>query len=259
VTKPDPTDVAGLLWRFRAKSVLAVAPHPDDVALSVGGLLRLLTASRLVVLTVFSRSRWAPLLVCHDGNINRISRARASEDRRYAMAIAAHRRVGVLPDSSARGVPEIAQMQPPRPDGPLRETIYHLMTAALRDVEPDAVLCPLALGHHVDHVLVRDATLAAARGLEHLALYEDLPYAADFSNGEIADHVRNVVDDARPVTVDIASVYPQKVADVQLYQSQIRPPDLGAVHAHSVEAAGSAAGHAERVWIVVDESGAHRG
>ncbi len=70
-------------------------------------------------------------------------------------------------------------------------TFYFALAARLREACRDAaqVYCPLAIGGHVDHVLVRSAAELALPG--RLTYYEDYPYAQKVSQGN-AQVVREV-------------------------------------------------------------------
>lgn len=253
MSAPARTDANMLLRRLESGPVVAIAPHPDDLALSVGGLIRLLGGTQLLLVTIFTRSRWAPMLGSDD--VELVSRVRAGEDRRYAATIGADWRDGGLPDSSARGVPDDRWMQPPEIDDPLRRTVSDIVEDALRSSGPCYVLCPLALGSHVDHVLTRDAVVAACAGMAHPVFYEDIPYALDLSSTGIADHVGTVAAGAHPVTLDIGPVFTEKLAGVRLYESQIRATELAATHGHARRLAVGTTGHGERVWVMNEGHG----
>lgn len=248
-------EAAELLQALRRRSVVVISPHPDDAALSIGGLLRLVPFSQLVVLTVFTGSRWAPL---SDGqaDIDQVSTTRSDEDQRYATAIGADRRDGGLPDSSARSLPDAAWMQLPAPDDPLHRAVGAVVADALRRTRPGYLLCPAALGGHVDHVLARDAALSVVDELVCPVLYEDIPYAAELSGEEIAANVRGVAAEARAVVIDISDVFAAKLAGIEMYASQIRPLELAATVHHARQTAGSTSGAAERLWITNGDPGA---
>jgi LmbE family N-acetylglucosaminyl deacetylase len=63
-------------------------------------------------------------------------------------------------------------------------TLYFALAARLRVVCADAsaIYCPLAIGGHVDHVLVRSAAELALPG--RLTYYEDYPYAQKVGQGD---------------------------------------------------------------------------
>lgn len=62
-------------------------------------------------------------------------------------------------------------------------TTYYALTARFRAIGAGAtrIYCPLAIGGHVDHVLVRSAAEAAFPG--GLTYYEDYPYAQKIATG----------------------------------------------------------------------------
>jgi LmbE family N-acetylglucosaminyl deacetylase len=186
--------------------VLLVAPHSDDVALSMGATARLLcgtTSPRLV--TVFTRVA------------ARAADPRRAEDGEYAAAIgAAHTWCGIR-ESGLR--PAIRRGGPPA-----RLVMLGLTRAVTRRLRPilapgAVVFGPLAVGGHVDHVLVRQALLGLRRR-HRVFLYEDLPYAASLALPDVRAVARRLDDAIRPVDVDAGEMLEAKRRDCLLYRSQ---------------------------------------
>jgi LmbE family N-acetylglucosaminyl deacetylase len=171
---------------------LFVGPHPDDVALSCGGLVAYLLSEagrRVELVTVFSGAGTAPELTPYqrealgfgDGPADLTPElamaGRRLEDDAYAAISGAHLTALLLPDGVFRGYAGEEQlMSAPRPDDPA--PVEPLRTLISR-LAPERVYFPLAVGGHVDHRQVRRAGVELAAELgERLTFYEDFPYMA---------------------------------------------------------------------------------
>jgi LmbE family N-acetylglucosaminyl deacetylase len=233
---------------------LFVSPHPDDVALSCGGVVAALrdAGEDVAIVTVFSGCgdgvRLTPYQrdalgfgspVPAPANEARLARAamasRRQEDAAYAAFVGAGLRSLELPDAVFRDYEGDVQLFGSlRPDDPPPVEALRSEIARLR---PKQVYLPLAIGNHVDHQAVRNAGLALLEpgvgGPEDLDLvgrlrwYEDFPYAwrvgfgglADLPPGAFADlpgGLRLVADH-----VDISVTVERKVRGIALYASQV--------------------------------------
>ncbi len=173
-----------------------IAPHPDDVALSCGGLVARLRerGQRVAIVTVFSggaradgaaglseyqraalgfgngapvpatagsRQGDAPL----DLSAADIARVRSSEDERYADMTGCSVVRLDLPDAVYRGYEGDAELLGAvRDDDP---PPYEAVLGRVLRLDPQMVYAPLGVGSHVDHQLCREVALAlldAARG-----------------------------------------------------------------------------------------------
>ncbi|MDA8203425.1 MAG: PIG-L family deacetylase [Chloroflexi bacterium] len=191
-----------------------VAPHPDDVALSCGGLIAALRArgDQVAVVTVFSGIGDAGSAVLTDyqrealgfgraaelgadrstttaewsdagpgaGVADDIRRVRASEDDAYARLLGVRVVRLDLPDAVYRGYEGDDQLfgrVHPAERAPV-EPLRH----ALAGLDHGRLYAPLGVGGHVDHALCRDAAVSVIgpgpQGQPpDLWLYEDFPYA----------------------------------------------------------------------------------
>lgn len=166
--------------------VLVLSPHRDDAAFSCGYLLYgLLQAGHsLRIVNVFTISSYAPYLAqSEEDRTHQVSKARLEEDLRFVDLLA--RTTNSSPDSI--GLIDLGWMDLPLrwqvddadtlAAGPLRSHELETLQAALRVLPAaDLVLCPRALGGHVDHRLVCRAAQTAFAPAS-LVFYEDLPYA----------------------------------------------------------------------------------
>jgi len=167
-----------------------LSPHFDDVALSCGGLLWEQTqiAEMVSVWTVCAGeppledlSPFAKELHARWEVGQNAPAQRRNEDNRSCHRLGASIRYFSIPDCIYRRHPITNEIMYPSEaslNGPLQpgdfQVIRTLQDEIRQSLPPNAILvCPLGLGHHVDHQLTRHA----AEGLNHpLWYYADYPY-----------------------------------------------------------------------------------
>ncbi|HWT30796.1 MAG TPA: PIG-L family deacetylase [Propylenella sp.] len=226
---------------------MCVGAHPDDLALSIGGSILLWRKSAAVrLLTLFGRSRWC--LPRYRHGVSELSRERAAEEDRWRSAARVGGAVGDLPDSICRGLSAKEEVAGRRVEPALLAAAAEAIAAFARPFRPDFTVLPLALGRHIDHIIVRDAGIASPRGLGRLVFYEDLPYA--WRRPDIQRTAR-VIGASLPVTVNVSRVLERKLALLSLYRSQLTFAHRWKVRAHAVDIA-AGRGAAERLWSARD-------
>jgi LmbE family N-acetylglucosaminyl deacetylase len=217
-------------------AVLVVSPHSDDAVLSVGGLMQRGRA-RFSVLTVFGVSAWTSAGFAPDRQAE-ISDLRRRED------VDACNSLGVVDFQSLELLE--ARSRGRDPFSPVEDADLGLLANLEQSLEKliassgaELVLFPLALGAHVDHLLLTSvAQRLVRRGWHGVAFYEDLPYAAFYSLDEIAIRVTEVADDMDAtlervqVSFDEATLK-MKLHALRRYRSQLRPRDLRRVVIHA--------------------------
>jgi Uncharacterized proteins, LmbE homologs len=189
--------------------LLFLSPHPDDLALSVGGtLIRLSRAGmKLRAITFFTESLFSPYLKVGD-----ISRTRKEEDSLYFRSLGIEYLQLNLPDTSLR-----------YPDNLLGEGIHeeeHLVSQAmelLSKERPKAVFSPLAIGNHLDHRIVKKAALLSFPSSK-LVFYEDLPYASRVNHSGPEGALR--------CEVDVTDVIDDRERLLTIYRSQIGEEEM---------------------------------
>lgn len=178
-------------------SVLVLSPHLDDAAFSLGPLLAQHSKSvRFIVATAFSKSVDTPssfALACQldkglsvDDDYMAI---RTREDLGWAEAMGVETAYGELPEAPHRGyVSAAALFGPLLPETNTRGYLFEWITHLLIQYKPIALLSPMGIGNHVDHILVKETA-------EHLNIaevpvyfYKDLPYAGDRKNASAQYH-----------------------------------------------------------------------
>jgi hypothetical protein len=99
---------------------------------------------------------------------------------------------------------------PVNPEDPSIEKIRKALTRQSEAGNLEALVIPLALGRHVDHLTVREAALPLTTGSNALptAFYEDLPYAAAHPSAaadlaqipaQILDHTSTLSEPLTPI------------------------------------------------------------
>ena len=142
--------------RPEAGVTLCLSPHLDDGVLSCASLLA--GAARPVIATFFSAG-------------DRLYAARRAEDREACRRLGAEWRHLGLRDDRFRSFVEIIGAPTP-----VTKRSQRALAALLAELNPELVLAPLGVGHHVDHREVREAATALVEP-GRLLYYEDRPYA----------------------------------------------------------------------------------
>ena len=237
--------------RFGSRIAL-IAPHPDDVAYSIGGLAAdLARHSALELVTVFSRSAWAgPRELRHAGPAA-ITAARRKEDLAFCRRVGMRLHALNFTDSSLSGYDDEEERLAACEDDPRTEKVTAALSHLLTRMAPDMVLAPAAVGGHVDHRIVHDVIRRMAVGTWRLAFYEDLPYASEFPLGLLTAALE--ADGLRPLrTVSIDRTFDAKLAGIWDYKSQTEQETVEAVTRHAKRLAATlpfpAPSHVERIW-----------
>ncbi|WP_019517611.1 PIG-L deacetylase family protein [Sphingomonas sp. Mn802worker] len=163
--------------------IVAISPHLDDAAFSVGGLLaaRARAGVRVTIVTCFTGNVARPTgfaLACQldkglSADLDYMALRRA-EDIAACAVIGAHAVHLPLLEAPHRGyasAPELFAAR--RADDMMQEPLTEQLEETIDRLRPDVLLAPLAVGNHVDHWLVRDALSAIDRPM---LLWEDWPY-----------------------------------------------------------------------------------
>ena len=157
--------------------VVAVSPHLDDAAFSVGGTLAALVDAGhdVTVVTCFTRSVLDPTgfaLACQTdkgiaAGVDYMALRRDEDSQAMRVLGVAYARLA-LPEAPHRGYDSPAALfAGVRDDDPL-DLLPHL-----RDLDADVLLAPQGLGAHVDHLQVVRAVAALGRPT---AWWRDAPY-----------------------------------------------------------------------------------
>lgn len=223
--------------------VLLVAPHPDDIAYSCGGLVeRHLRDYDTTLVTVFGRSTWALPRTLRAQGPDAVSRERAEEDRRYGSGRGMPVLSWEIPDASLRGYDDETELGADPAADPVAREVDDRIGELLRRMRPDVVVAPAAVGDHVDHLMVHRAVRAEA---PEAVFYEDIPYSAHHSMSTVEKSLQ--ARRLRPAfTVEFGDLAAAKIAGMNCYPSQTDQENIDdmLVHAERI----SPSGLAERYW-----------
>jgi LmbE family N-acetylglucosaminyl deacetylase len=235
--------------------VVAVAPHPDDLALSAGGLFALLRRycpedlQRWKAVTVFTQSVYNPYLSQVAGR-EQISDFRRKEDQDFFALYGISGHDLGLEDSSCMGVADEDESRVSACDDPRCARVTLRIKEFLDRVSPHLLLIPAGVGSHIDHRLVIAAIQEWRQKTgSSLLLYEDLPYASEFSLAGIDRHLTAEFGPAESWRLDISSAWDEKLRGLACYPSQISALEIAAVR-HHAEKLGAGLYH-ERLWVPV--------
>lgn len=169
-----------------------ISPHFDDAVLSCGGLICEQTrqGTPVEIWTVCAGdpppgplSKMAQKIHKEwgTGNAEETVRLRRGEDREAASRVGAGVFHADIPDCIYRRAPSGVLLYTTSvftPWNPLERDLPARIAATLRKglAPDDIVVCPLAIGGHVDHVIVRRAIESLERPLRY---YADIPYLLD--------------------------------------------------------------------------------
>lgn len=206
--------------------VLAVSPHLDDAALSVGGTLAVLADAGhdVRVVTCFTRSVPAPTgfaLACQTeaglGPEVDYSAVRRAEDA-AAMAVLGATPLHLdLPEAPHRGYGSAAELfAGVRPD----DEVWRELAELLDPLEADAWLAPQAVGGHVDHLQVQRAVVGLGRPT---LWWRDSPYALRDPGAAPGEHLPTGL-----VEVELDHDRDRRAQACARYTSQVGPRFGGA-------------------------------
>jgi LmbE family N-acetylglucosaminyl deacetylase len=218
--------------------LLVISPHPDDACFSAGGLLLKKTSEEVTILTVFSKGH--PHLelpkpfskVTKISNLNPLrrivvevfSKERQMEDRRFCASLRAVQKKLHFKNSSLRGYvePYLANADNIEEE-PIYNDVFRAIEKCVSSGFYNSVLCPLAVGDHVDHLIVLKAFLQILKKSKNIPaevlFYEDLPYASSYKLDFISSLARERMGRNTPLYVNITFEMPLKLNLINIYCS----------------------------------------
>ena len=207
-----------------------ISPHLDDAVLSAGGLIhdQARDGNHVEIWTLVcgfppesELTPFAQLLHFQWGftSAEETVRSRRAEDERAASIVGARAVHFDIPDCIYRRGPDGEALYPMNvfiPPHPAEADLPAKMTAILRErLQPEDVLvCPLGIGGHADHLLVRQAVEGLNRPLWY---YADVPYVLNHPEA-LAPSTRLMMAERRDVSNGGLAAWVQGIA---AYESQI--------------------------------------
>ena len=234
------TSLTGLKLYFMKVTVLS--PHIDDaaygVALSIGDFVR--NKLDVTILNCFTYTNWAIRFVSRD--LNEIRSLRKNEDVSFYKLY-----------NAPINIVNLEMI-----DAPLRKG-YIFKSEALEKEEIEVVdqlekhleridgllLCPLAIGDHIDHVICLEAVIRLY-SKKDILFFEDMPYAHRICTEEINNHLKKL---EKRLNVSLISHIQSmqnccisKAGAIRLYETQINDQIHDEIITHMNGLGG------ERVW-----------
>lgn len=220
--------------------IAVISPHRDDAAFSLTLTIECLLSDGHAVdlVACFTRSEYAPFADRVDAakRVQSVSSLRRDEDTVWStqfpgvVTAGKFRMIDLgLRDAPLRLGVAVDQVCQTGVDG--SDSAVDEIQTAIEGLAVDAVLLPLAVGTHVDHVAARDAGLRAALAGGPCAFYEDLPYAARPGAAQSLPALARAIGiDLRswlvPSSQDSAWGEARKRSAAQCYSSQVSPTEI---------------------------------
>jgi LmbE family N-acetylglucosaminyl deacetylase len=179
--------------------IAIVSPHRGDAAFALGLAVAawLAEGHAVEVVNCFTRSEFAPYsdagsLHAND-RMSFVTAVRKREDEAW------RKRYGVaklkITDLNLKDAPMRLHCKPYEVFGRVADGSEKVVSKIRRAVEMSgatAIVLPLGLGGHVDHLSARDAAMPSNTSAVGLAFYEEQPYAAHCEEGAVKDALREL-------------------------------------------------------------------
>jgi LmbE family N-acetylglucosaminyl deacetylase len=223
--------------------VSVLSPHIDDAAFGLT-----LTISKLIehnvhvqLINCFTKTKWTGVFVSKD--IEVITALRKQEDAAFNQCLGSKIEIDNLDllDAPLRNN-YIHQFHPFNHE---ELQLIEQLKAYLRKNCTGFLLCPLAIGNHIDHAICREAVNQLYPEIQVL-FFEDLPYAQRITSEKLELHVEELEQNlnARFInyTVDLNNCNVDKKRAINIYKSQIDEEICSEIIAHQNRLKG------ERLW-----------
>jgi len=254
-----------------------LVPHLDDAVLSCGGLIHRQTeaGNPVLVITVFAGSPHRTELsvfatyLYHAWNLGTdpVEGRRIEDQRALAFLGAEYRHLEHL-DCIYRSAPDGGGWLYPKRDDIFGEVhpaemdygraLAKELGEALPLADGSTLYAPLAIGHHVDHQIVRQAACILRRDGCRVCFFEDYPYSAGAGELEVA--LRDAPGSNWSSKLEMLSSEDMeaKIAAISRYTSQLEllfggPTEMRRQTLEFFSALGSGGGYAERYWQFGEE------
>jgi LmbE family N-acetylglucosaminyl deacetylase len=224
--------------------IYILSPHIDDAAFGLA-----LTISKcannnipVTIINCFTVTKWTAISV-QTKEVNAVSRLRKDEDEVFYKAINGNINIINLDllDAPLRNG-YIFQEQPFKPN---ELALIDELEQLLQMHVDGLLLCPLAIGSHIDHVICRAAVANLYSKLPVL-FYEDLPYAQRITQQQIELHIKQLENELDVTLINhtngLLNCTVDKEQAIRLYKSQMNDEIASEIVAHLNELKG------ERIW-----------
>lgn len=238
-------------------NVLIISTHFDDAPLSLGGVInRIELFQNLHVLTVFTRSSYT-ILTNIPNSVDYISTLRNLEMENYCHELNIKLHTLGFCDTTQRKYPSLEiyketiatflnTVNPEKDD--IFDNVKLELDSKIKKIKYDSIFFPLAIGNHLDHLIVHRIAKSLSMENKRVYFYEDLPYAADYEMEYIEWIANKRLDSPHFINVDITGEIKSKIMQLEIFESQLTQRDLDFVYYHSLRLCQSNRYNYERLW-----------
>ncbi len=225
--------------------IFILSPHIDDAAFGLA-----LTISRcanknipVTIINCFTVTKWTAIPV-ENKEVTAVSQMRKNEDVEFYKQINANINVINLDllDAPLRNG-YIFQNQPFHQNE--LDLIEDLKKLLEQNIINGIVLCPLAIGNHIDHAICREAIIELYQELR-VIFFEDLPYAQRIGEDQIYRHVHHLQEQLgvhfTSYVEGLENCIIDKQQAIKVYQSQLNEEIISEISSHLSALEG------ERLW-----------
>lgn len=220
-----------------------LSPHRDDAAYGLTLSISRFINNKLpvAIINCFTVTRWTIVFVSKD--VKEVTLIREKED--IAFNTAFHSAIDMinlnLLDAPLRNG-YIFQYKPFEPD---EWDIVNELKNHLERIVDGILLCPLAIGNHIDHAICREAVVQLYKKWNVL-FYEDMPYTYRITEDERRLHIKALEERLQVPLFDFINGWQHctinKEQAIRVYKSQLNDEICAEIIAHMNELAG------ERLW-----------
>lgn len=238
-------------------NVLIISTHFDDAPLSLGGVINKRELFReMHILTVFTRSSYTILTEITD-SAEYISALRNLEMENYCQKMEIKLHTLGFCDTTQRIYPEVdiykeklatfLNTKKSEKDDVFDNVKFEL-DSKIKNMKFDSIFIPLAVGNHLDHLIVHKIAKSLVLDNKRVYFYEDLPYAADYEMEYIEWLANKRLDTPKFINVDITGEIKSKMMQLGIFASQLTQRDFEFVYYHSSRLCQSNLHNYERIW-----------
>lgn len=224
--------------------IFILSPHIDDAAFGLTLTISKLINNKLsvTIINCFTATKWTAIPV-ENKDINSVSLLRKNEDAEFNKLFNSQLKVINLDllDAPLRNG-YIFQNQSFQPNElELIEELKQLLEQHVNGL----LLCPLAIGNHIDHAICREAVIGLYKKM-NIIFFEDLPYAQRIGEDQISRHIHNLEEllgvHFTKYINNIEDSFIDKNKAIRVYKSQLNEEICSEIMAHMHALKG------ERLW-----------
>lgn len=230
------------------KRIVLLSPHPDDIAFSIGGTIcsDSFKNASFLLMNIFNKSQYCLPTFKTDC----INQQREQEDKKFAEDFSLIIHNLDLPDSSVLGHTAYSETIC-APNDMRSITLKQKLTNILNREKPDIVFCPLGIGGHIDHKMIKEICIDTYHENDwDLIFYEDLPYAYYYSSVGIESIVRKTISlkNLCAQYINITDIWDVKERGIKYYESQVNQTITSNIKIYA-QSLGLGTTLLERIWV----------